>query len=209
MLNNKFPVVPTFEEVHALSERVSSPVLLQPWEAELLYKMAIKIPAGGVLVEVGSHYGRSSSLLLQVAKAIGFSTIHVDPYADDDNYHGQEEILAGWRVLMDGIGHPYTLHRVRTIEADSLLPAEIDAAYIDGDHEGPGVAIDLRVVANRVKSGGYLATHDYGKTPLTPGCPPERWEHRFPDLTRVVDEYVATGWEHIGIAETMSVWRRK
>lgn len=199
-------MIPTFQDVHLLSERVSSPVLLQPWEAELLYKMLAEIPPGGLVVEVGSHYGRSSSLMLQMAKAIGFHTFHVDPYDDDENYHGQAKILSGWVELMKSIRYPFTLFCMKTEQAEPFLPPLIDAAYIDGDHEGPGVAIDLRVVAERVKPGGYLAAHDYGKTPLSPHGP---LEHRFPELTRVVNEYVASGWEEIGIAETLALWRRK
>lgn len=201
-------MIPTFEEVHALTNTVSSPVLLQPWEAELLHKVCSEVTSGGIFVEIGSHYGRSSSLILQMAKAIGFNTIHIDPYADNDDYHGQEEILVGWKKLMNSIGHPYCLHRMKTKDAVELLPSQIDVGYIDGDHTGQGVLIDLRVVADRIKVGGFLLAHDYGKTPLTPNAPESEWGERFPDVSQVINDYVASGWEAFGLAETMGAWRK-
>lgn len=197
-------MIPTFEEVQRISGNVSSAVLLQPQEARLLYEVAAHIPAGGVMVEIGAHYGRSSSLLLRMAKAVGFSTIHIDPYLDTDDYHGQEEILAGWRTLMDSIDYPYTLLRMTTEDAEPVLPDVIDAAYIDGDHTAQGVATDLRIVANRVKMGGWIAVHDFGPTVLGPN----QFGERFPEVSQTVRTYTSSGWEQVAIAETMAVWRK-
>ena len=199
-------MIPTFEQVQVISERVSSPVLLQPWEAKLLYETFSKIPPGGVIVEVGAHHGRSSSLILQLAKAIGFLSFHVDPYCDNDgDGNGVENIAAGWTKLMKSIGHPFTLFCMKTEEVGPWLPAVLDAAYIDGEHSGAAVTIDLHTVADRVKPGGYLLTHDYGPSPIYPHGP---LGERFPDVSKVIREYVAEGWEEVGMSESLAVWRK-
>jgi hypothetical protein len=82
----------------------------------------------------------------------------------------------------------------------------IDVAYIDGDHEEPGIKADLKIVASRVKVGGFLVVHDYGPEVLEPEGEPQ---FRFPDVTRVVDKYVAEGWEPVGVYHTLGAWRRK
>ena len=199
--------LPTFEEVQKISSNVSSVVLLQPWEAELLYNTFCKIPPDGVIVEVGAHHGRSSSIILQLAKAIGFHTFHVDPYCDDDgDRNGTDNIAAAWVKLMKSIDYPFTLFCMKTEAVGQWLPPVLDAAYIDGDHTGASVTIDLHTVADRVKSGGYLLTHDFGPTPLYPHGP---LGERFPDVSKVIREYVAEGWEEVGMAESMAVWRKK
>lgn len=200
-------MIPTFEEVQKISEHVNSIVLLQPWEAKLLYETFCKVPAWGVVVEVGSHYGRSSSIILQLAKAIGFHSFHVDPYCDDDGErNGTENILAAWAKMMKSIDYPFTLFCMKTEEVGPWLPPDLDAAYIDGEHTGEAVTIDLHTVAERIKSGGYLLTHDFGPTPIYPHGP---LGERFPDVSKAIREYVSYGWEEVGMSESLAVWRRK
>ena len=47
-------------------------------------------------------------------------------------------------------------------------PNVFDVAFIDGDHHGPAVARDLRLVARAVKPGGKICCHDY-EVPSHPG----------------------------------------
>ncbi len=202
-------MIPTFEEVQRISGNVSSPMLLQPWEARLMYDTISQLPPGALLIEVGAHHGRSSSLILQLAKAIGFLSFHIDPYCDNDgDGNGVENIAAGWTKRMKLIDHPFTLFCMKTEDAQWFLPGVIDCAYIDGCHTGEAVTIDLRVVAARVKSGGYLICHDYGLTCLAPNDPPEKYGERFPDVSQAIRDFTADGWEQVGIAETLAVWRR-
>lgn len=200
-------MIPTFEEVQKVSGNISSPMLLQPWEAELFYDTMAKTPAGGVVVEVGAHHGRSSSITLQLAKAIGFHSFHVDPYCDNDgDGNGVENIAAAWVKLMKTIDYPFTLFCMKTEQVGPWLPDVLDAGYIDGEHSAAAMTIDLATVADRIKPGGYLLTHDFGPSPIYPHGP---LGERFPEMASVIRDYVAQGWEHIGMAESLAVWRRK
>ena len=47
-------------------------------------------------------------------------------------------------------------------------PNVFDVAFIDGDHHGPAVSKDLRLVARSVKPSGKICCHDY-EAPKHPG----------------------------------------
>ncbi len=57
-----------------------------------------------------------------------------------------------------------TFLRGTTIEVASQIPADIDFAYVDGDHTLRGIAIDLINVYARLGDGGYLAGDDFSPT---------------------------------------------
>ena len=55
---------------------------LDPNEAQLLYRLASEVPAGGVIVEIGSYEGRSTICLGKGAKVNGANVWAIDPYFD-------------------------------------------------------------------------------------------------------------------------------
>lgn len=197
----------TFERVMQLTRTVSSIVLLQDEEAKALYDAVSAVPQNGLVVEIGCNLGRSSSLIAQMAHDQNFRTVYVDPYKE------QPELMVGWARMMREIGgedwHRFTLLCMRTEQArwelERLCVDGIDVAYIDGDHEGPGVKLDLEIVADMVKPGGFMCCHDYGPEVLEPGGKPM---FRFPDVTRLLDAYTAEGWDRVEVAHTMGVWRK-
>lgn len=183
----------TFEEVMELTRTVSSNTALEDAEARALYECCCDVPMGGIVVEVGSQLGRSSSLILQAAKDIGFRSVHIDPYIENPEY------LPKWSGTMKMIGYSFSLLCMRTVEAIPFLISleHIDMAFIDGDHEYGGVITDLSWVADKVRPGGTLACHDYGRESL-------------PDVFKAVNKYLESGqWEEVGIYGTLGVWRRK
>jgi len=73
---------------------------------------------------------------------------------------------------------------------------QIDLAFIDGDHEAESVQIDLQLVANRIKQGGFLTAHDYANEGLK-------------GVQQAINPYVEDGrWEHVGTFGSLGVWRR-
>jgi predicted O-methyltransferase YrrM len=192
-----------FDEAMKVTSEVSSILLLQPEEARGLYDAIVTVPNNGLMVEVGCQLGRSSSLIAQLAKVNGFRSIHIDPYKE------QPDFLTGWVRMMHSVGGTFLLLCMRTEQAqwylEKLLQDGIDLGYIDGDHEAPGVQVDLKLVADRIKVGGLLAVHDYGPEVLEPEGKPQ---FRFPAVSRLIDEYVAKGWEQVGVYHTLGVWRR-
>lgn len=188
--------VPTFSEVMEITSRISGNAALEDPEAEALYKACLTVPEGGLVVEIGCQLGRSSSLIAQVGKAIGFHSVHIDPYTEQPDY------LKGWVDMMYRVGgpweHAFTLLCMRTEQAAWHLSkfGQIDLAFIDGDHEAPSVQIDLELVANRVKKGGLMTAHDYANLGLK-------------GVQDAINPYVAAGgWEHVGTFGSLGVWRR-
>ena len=189
-----FMLSKSFEEVMEITRYISGSTALEDAEAKALYDACLTVPVNGLVVETGCQLGRSSTVIAQVAESIGFNHIHIDPY-----FEGGSEYLPQWVQTMRGI-HQFTLLCMRTGQADwhleRLCRDGIDMAFIDGDHEYQGVMIDLNLVANRIKKGGILTAHDYGRDSL-------------PGVYRAVNEHIGDRWETVGEFGTLGVWRRR
>lgn len=60
------------------------------------------------------------------------------------------------------------IHRVSSADAIHLFPDEyFDFVYIDGDHSYEAVRFDVAHWWNKIKVGGVLAGHDFGKHGVT------------------------------------------
>jgi cephalosporin hydroxylase len=154
------------------------------------------------MVEIGCQLGRSSSLISQLSYDIGFDCIHVDPYTRQPGW------MKEWMDMMYHIGpqdhQHFSLLCMRTEQAERILArlGTLDMAYIDGDHERDSVLIDLRIVADRVKSGGMLAVHDYS--------PDQMPVYSFRGVVEAMDIYLKSGlWEKVAQAGEMGTWRKK
>lgn len=171
-------------------------------EAKLLYDCVSEMPKDGIMVETGCQLGRSSSLISQLSYSIGFDCIHVDPYTRQPGW------MKEWMEMMYHLGpqdhQHFSLLCMRTEQAARILNriGTLDMAYIDGDHERAGVLIDLCIVADKVKSGGLLAVHDYS--------PDQMPVYSFQGVVEAMDIYLKSGlWEKVAQAGEMGAWRRK
>ena len=183
--------IPSFEQVMEVTMPISSPMALDYYEAKALYECCREVRRWSCVVEVGCQLGRSSSIILQMAQALEFYPVFIDPYKE------QPELLKQWAGTMHQI-HPFTLLCMRTEQAEWHLEklAPFDLVYIDGDHEQAGVETDLALVACKVHRGGVLACHDYGRENL-------------PTVKAAIDGFIDKRWEletHVG---TLGVWRRR
>lgn len=193
--------IPTFLQVMEFTRTVSGCAALEDVEAIGLFNACLTVPKNGLVVEVGCQLGRSSSLIRQMALAIGFHTIHIDPYPSQPGY------LAKWMAMMHQLGGDFTFLHMPTERVDHFASTlfytgsdfaeyAIDLAFIDGDHEAHMVRVDLQVVAQRIRRGGTLTAHDYAN----PGLP---------GVKEALDPYVAHGWDAAGVFGSLGVWRRK
>lgn len=184
----------TFEEVMVVTRTVSSSVTFSDIECAALYSALVQV--SGTVVEVGCQLGRSSSVIAQVQKERGFHCIHIDPYTEQPQY------AAGWLDMMLRLGdrdnHAFCLLCMRTDQAEWLLSkiGEIDLAFIDGDHEFASVMMDLFLIGDRVRRGGYLLAHDYDN-------------EIFPGVKQALDSYMDIKWHLLGVEDTMGVWIKK
>jgi predicted O-methyltransferase YrrM len=186
----------SFQQVFDVTNPISDYFHLTEEEARCLYSALVQVPPSGVIVEVGCQLGRSSSIIAQIKPFLDYRSIHIDPFL-------AAEWGTKWMEMMQHLSgiYGFTLLRMRTEQAvwhlDRLCSAGIDLAFIDGDHEKRGVAIDMELVAERVKPGGSLVCHDYAQPAL-------------PGVKEAIDAYVSIErWQHIGVYDTISWWKRK
>lgn len=192
----------SFETVMKKTGNCHATATLMDNEAKLLYDCVRQIPKGGIMVETGCQLGRSSSLISQLAYDIGFDDLHIDPYTRQPGW------MKEWMDMMYHLGphdhQKFTLLCMRTEQAAGILArlGPIDMAYIDGDHERAGVLIDLRLIADKVKSGGMLCVHDYS--------PDQMPVYSFQGVVEAMDIYLKSElWEKVDQAGEMGAWRRK
>ena len=192
--------IPTFEQVMQITRAISGSPALEDDDARGLYVAVASVLEGGLVVEIGCQLGRSSSLIAQLGQAIGFHALHIDPYTSQTDY------LKQWVETMHRVGgdftHAFALLCMRTEQAEWWLEQmpPIDLAFIDGDHCLPGVEMDLKLVAERVRVGGLLTAHDYAKSECT----------GLVDVKAALNPYVASGnWDEVGVFGSLGVWRRK
>ena len=178
----------TFDQAMVLTRMVSSATAFDEDECSRFWDLLVQVPKNGLVVEIGSQLGRSSSLILQAGLG-RFQSVFIDPWTSQPDYARQ------WHEMAWNHG-PHTVFQMRTDQVlkHSLGPREIDLLLIDGDHTEDGVRKDLGM-AGRIKPGGILCAHDFGRFSL-------------PDVYAVISPFVKDGWEDLGIAGTLGCWKR-
>lgn len=125
---------------------------------------------GGVLVEVGSWKGRSTSFVGPVCNANGTRLVCVDHWAGSrdvlaDRYAAAlavEDVEATFRENMRALGIVVeVIAAPSSVAAESFAPRSVDRVFLDASHDRASVAEDLRVWSERLVAGGILAGHDY------------------------------------------------
>jgi predicted O-methyltransferase YrrM len=182
-----------FDEVMSLTRTVSSAPAFSDEECLTLYDLCCQMRPHSVVAEIGCQLGRTSSIIAQVGRDIGYHSIHIDPYTS------QFEYLKGWIEMMHGIGNPFTLHCMRTdqVHRNWGWTRGIDLLLIDGDHTTDGVQKDCEFAEEFLRYGGILAAHDFGQANL-------------PDVEVVLrGQLVGPEWQELGVYGTLGVWRRR
>jgi predicted O-methyltransferase YrrM len=152
----------------------------------VLFDLADKyIKTGGNVLEVGSWKGRSSYILASICKERGAHLICMDSFSGlvVPDYSKPQEGHIKWNLYMEGRGY-YTeaAHNkkfiknikenlkefdVEYLKGDSkklhkkILNESLDLCFIDGDHDSPGVNLDMKNFWPKVKRGGIFCGHDF------------------------------------------------
>jgi cephalosporin hydroxylase len=185
----------SFEKVWKHTNTVGSVASFDHAAARLLYKCLIRVPKKGTVLEIGCQYGRSTSVIMQVAKEIGFDVILVDPFNQDNR------AMSPCLSMLQEMNHPFTLH-YRSSQELEVWPKEIDLIHLDGDHEAEPLTKDLHRSTKYLLNGGFLCCHDYGRESL-------------PAIRLTVDRFLSEQkalmkggeWVEIGVAGTLGVWK--
>jgi predicted O-methyltransferase YrrM len=129
-------------------------------QARLLWDSGLRAPAGGTVLEIGSHQGRSTVVLARAAGRAGARVVAVDPFVSGRLFGGPatrlrfEDNVARAEVggVVELLAEPSTRLRPR-------WSAPVDLLYVDGKHDYWTVSDDLRW-ADHLPPGGMLLVHD-------------------------------------------------
>jgi len=142
---------------------------------------------GGTFVEIGSWKGRSTSFVGPVCNANGTRLVCVDHWSGSrDSLAGRyetalavEDVEATFRANMAALGIEVdVLAESSDAAAARFAPGSVDRVFLDGSHDGPSVAADLRLWTDRLSPTGVLGGHDYSL-------------EKHPDLCAAVDTFAA------------------
>ncbi len=132
-------------------------------ERMLLYRLGLRIPRGGRIVEIGSYVGASSCVLAGAASERRGILVCVDTWANEGMSEGPrdtyDELLANterfrrWIRAFKGRSQDVARH---------AQAGAIDLLFVDGCHEYDAVITDLRDWLPKVRPHGWVALHDYG-----------------------------------------------
>ena len=124
------------------------------------------------IVELGVYRGDFASQLLMECDSIE-KYYMLDPWRHLDNWNKPanknndrfEQFLSETKAKTDFAAKKRIILRGKTTEVVDKIPdAELDFAYIDGDHTLKGIAIDLIRLFPKVRDGGWIGGDDFSKT---------------------------------------------
>lgn len=160
-----------------------------PKEAEALYGALLHVPKGGLAVELGCLYGKSTKIFGEVSKEIGFDVTVVDAFV------GEKDSKEYFKKNVLDVYDTVTLIEGTTDEVSKDWVKEIDLLFIDANHQDEGINNDCINWLPFVKSGGIVAFHDYNND-------------SFPSVKKRVEEHTQ-GWPVIATNQDSIMIKRK
>jgi hypothetical protein len=117
-----------------------------------------------LFVEIGANVGESCLL----ASAFDFieTVVSIDPFGE---YQFED-----YKKRTRHCSRTYIRNKSEAV-ANKFSDSEIDILYVDGDHSYESVSRDLELYHPKIKEGGVLGGHDYGKA--------------HPETIKAVDEF--------------------
>ena len=174
-------------------------------QAHRLWDAAVRVPSGGLAVEIGSFRGRSA-VVMASALADGARLIAIDPHAGGDR--GPQEIAPqAERGEADNIAFNANLRaagvtdrvehvRLMSSDAHAAVDGPIDVLYVDGAHRFGPARDDLVRWGDRVREGGTMLVHDsYSSIGVT--------------LATLSAITFAARWSYVGRAGSLAEYRRE
>lgn len=173
-------------------------------EQELLQELAMKVPADGVILEIGGEFGMSSSIFAKASppttRVYSVDIRYAEGLGDQHKANLQEAGLADRVVLIAGDSQ-----QKQTVTKFKKLEKQIDLLFIDGDHSIQGALNDLNLWTPLVPVGGSVALHDCANST-------NRMPHLLHfDVTRALALFMekeAANWQATHMVNTMIVFRR-
>jgi predicted O-methyltransferase YrrM len=147
-----------FAETWAIAEPVKG--WLTREQGLALWNAARRLGADDVIVEIGSHHGRSTVVLGAAARTVGAVVVAVDPFVDGKLFGGSPT-RQRFEANVEAAGLTEVVELV-TAYSTGLRPEwdrPISLLYIDGKHDYWTYTDDLRW-STHLPAGGEILVHD-------------------------------------------------
>lgn len=147
-------------------------------DANALGPLLDRVPDGGLVVEVGVAFGRTTVMIGNRTEGRGVRVASVDHFRGNSSEgdaafqiyrdRGQRNVIG---QVVDNVVHANMRDRHVLMIADSVQAASmfgnetIDLAFIDADHTDEAVEADILAWTPKVKWNGTLCGHDWSEQP--------------------------------------------
>jgi predicted O-methyltransferase YrrM len=125
-----------------------------------LWNAACRLEKGDLIVEIGSHQGRSTIVLATAARTVGAMVVAVDPFVDGRLFGGsptRQRFEANLKAA--GVDDVVELVAEYSTKLRPRWDRPIQLLYIDGKHDYWTYTDDLRWSAH-LDDGGEILVHD-------------------------------------------------
>jgi Methyltransferase domain len=150
------PAHPDFETVFGQAREIGG--WLTEAQARALWDEARRVPAGGLIVEIGSHQGRSTVVL--AAAAPQAKVVAIDPFVGGAMFGGlatRDRFQAN--LELTGLTGQVDLRQAKSTELRPSWTEPVSFLYIDGKHDYWTLSDDLRW-SEFLPDGARVCIHD-------------------------------------------------
>jgi predicted O-methyltransferase YrrM len=162
-------------------------------DGQRLAYLAAQVPENGVIVEIGSHRGRSAAYMAAAAKdSVAIYCIDLWDNPGQERFVSTDEDYDAFEKFLTKLGLRKNIIALRG-ESEMFSRAwqyGIDLLFIDGDHSYKGVKADFEAWYPHVRDGGVIAFHDYHKN--------------WPGVIKFIEETASKKLKYLGLDER--VW---
>jgi predicted O-methyltransferase YrrM len=176
-----------WEDVLAIARLANDHYSMTERQQELVYELALTIPEGGLIVELGVCHGKTAIVLALAAMERDGKYVGIDNWSLEGS---REEVAA----LFDKIFAPkHESWSWRLFNDDTHAEHwkedkyEVDLLLIDAGHDEENVREDCRIWIPKVKPGGLVIFDDWPSGP--------RWQESCHEAVRCNAEMWTAEWE--------------
>ena len=158
----------TFEQAWELGDQV--PGWLTVDQATMLWRAALRLGPGARIVEIGSHQGRSTTVLGIAARSVGATVVAVDPFVEGRLFGGTPtRVRFEKNLARAGLTDVVRLEAEYSTALRREWDERIDLLYIDGKHDYWTYTDDMLWSENLVPNGEILVHDAFSSIGVTAG----------------------------------------